>query len=147
MALKNRLAALQLIDRIKQHEMETIGAELAKLRAEEKALEDQSAELHADALREAANSTEDTRAFLPAYLNSVEVIQQGLAEDRAATAAQAAQSEEQLFAAFRETKTTEQILKRVNNDITEETARKAASQMDDADRALYMLTRTGQIPG
>ncbi|GLQ28158.1 hypothetical protein [Sulfitobacter pacificus] len=147
MGLRDRLAALHLIDRVKQHEMETIGASLAELRATEKALEDQSIKLHDDALREAADSTEDTRIFLPAYLNSVEIRQQGLAEERAAAAEQAALVEERLFDAFRETKTTEQILQRVKKEVALESARATASQMDDADRALYMLARTGQFTG
>jgi hypothetical protein len=145
MALRDRMAALQLIDRIKQHEMEAIGATLAELRAVEKDLTDQSAKLQADALREATESTEDTRIFLPAYLNSVEVLQQNLAEKHAAAAEKTALVEEQLFDAFRDSKTTEQVLQRVKTEVASEEARATASQMDDAGRALFMLARSGHL--
>ncbi|MGC1504561.1 MAG: flagellar motor protein [Sulfitobacter sp.] len=147
MALRDRLAALQLIDRIKQHEMEAIGAQLAELRATEKNLADQSAKLQDDALREAADSNEDTRIFLPAYLKSVELRQHGIAEERATASKKTALVEEKLFGAFRESKTTEQVLHRVKKEIALEDSRATASQMDDAGRALFMLARSGQITG
>ncbi|MGJ8558551.1 MAG: flagellar motor protein [Sulfitobacter geojensis] len=145
MALRDRMAALKLIDRIKQHEMETIGADLAERRATEKDLSDQSAKLHEDAVREAADSTEDTRIFLPAYLNSVKLRQEDLAERQAAAAEKTAAIEEELFKAFREAKTTEQVLQRVKTEVAIEEARATASQMDDAGRALFMLARSGNL--
>lgn len=147
MGLRDRLAALKLIDRIKQHEMEAIGASLAELRATEKDLDEQSAKLRKDAHREAEDSTEDTRIFLPAYLESVEVRQQGLSEERAAVSEKTALTEEKLFDAFRESKTTEQVLHHVKNEVALEETRATASQMDDAGRTLFMLARSGQISG
>jgi hypothetical protein len=147
MALRDRIAALKLMNRSKQHEMETLGATLAGLRAAEKELEDQSALLCADALREATQSTEDTRIFLPAYLKSVETRQRSLTDERAVTAEKAALAEEKLFQSFRESKTTEQVLRRATNELALEDARAMTAEMDDAGRALFLLKRNGQMVG
>jgi len=147
MALRGRMAALKLIDRIKQHEMETIGVELAALREIEKALEDQSTQLRDDALREATQSTEDTRIFLPAYLASVETRQLGLANELANATKETARAEEELFKSFRESKTTEQVLGRVTRELALEEARATTAEMDDAGRALFLLNPDGQTAG
>jgi len=147
MALRGRMAALKLIDRIKQHEMETIGVELAALREIEKALEDQSTQLRDDALREATQSTEDTRIFLPAYLASVETRQLGLANELANATKETARAEEELFKSFRESKTTEQVLGRVARELALEEARATTAEMDDAGRALFLLNPDGQTAG
>ncbi len=141
------MAALQLIKRIKQHEMKTIGASLANLRIAEKELEDQSVQLRDEALHETTQSTEDARIFLPAYLKSVETRQRGLAEERAATTKKTALIEETLFKSFRESKITEQVLKRVAKEVAMEEARAVTAEMDDAGRALFLLKRNGQIVG
>lgn len=146
MAPRDRLSALRLIDKIKQHEIQTIGAELASLRAAEQALEDQSTELRDAALREAMESTEDTRIFLPAYLKSVETLQADLSKERSKAAERSAIAEEKMYASFREAKTTEQVLGNVKKEIALEDARAEAAQMDDAGRALFMMARRGQTP-
>ena len=145
MALRDRIAALKLINRIKQHEMETLGAALAGLRDAEKELEDQSARLRKDALSEATQSTEDTRSFLPAYLKSVETRQFSLTDECAIIADKTVLAEEKLFQSFRESKTTEQVLGRVTNEFALEEARAVTAEMDDAGRALFLLKRKGQI--
>lgn len=146
MAPRDRLSALRLIDKIKQHEIQTIGAELASLRAAEQAIEDQSRALREDALREALESTEDTRKFLPAYLKSVESRQEDLSKERRKASERTAAAEEQMYASFREAKTTEQVLGNVKKEIAQEDARADSAQMDDAGRALFMMARRGQTP-
>lgn len=144
MAPRDRLSALKLMDRIKQHELETIGAELANLRAVQKSLDDESAALKDTAVTEARESTEHTRQFLPAYLKSVETRQNRLAEQRRVTEEDAAQAEDMLLSAFKETKTTEQVLKRVEKEIALDVSRSSAVEMDDATRSLYALHRQSE---
>lgn len=144
MAPRGRMTALKLIDRIKQHEMETIGVQLAALRSAEKQLEDQSTELRDGAHREAMQSTDDTRIFLPAYLKSVETRQLGIAEELTIAAEKTAQAEKELFTSFREAKTTQQVMERVSRELALEEERAMTGQMDDAGRTLFLLQRNEQ---
>jgi hypothetical protein len=143
-AARNRLAALRLIDRIKQHEMETIGSDLARLRAAQKDIDDQSQKLRHDAQHEASTSTDETRKFLPSFLASVDIRQATLSKQRQAMDKEVSIAETKLFAAFRETKTTEQVLGKVVREIAQEDARAATVEMDDATRSLFLLQRRAQ---
>jgi hypothetical protein len=147
MAPRDRTTALKLIDRIKQHEMETIGAELAALRSAEKLLEDQSAKLRDDAYNEAKQSTEDTRIFLPGYLKSVETRQLGIAKELTVAAEKTASAEKELLKSFQEFKTTQQVLERLSSELALEEERTITAQMDDAGRTLFLLKRNGQTEG
>lgn len=143
---RNRLAALKLIGRIKQHELESIGAELSALRAAQSDLDRQSADLSQRAATEASQSTADTRPYLPGYLKSVDVKQRGLEEERAKIEEQAALTEARLFTAFRETKTNETVLDRAVKEQSQEEARAEIAALDDAGRNLFLLKR-GETQG
>jgi len=143
---RNRLAALKLIGRIKQHELESIGAELSALRAAQSDLDRQSADLSQRAATEASQSTADTRPYLPGYLKSVDVKQRGLEEERAKIEEQAALTEARLFTAFRETKTNETVLDRAVKEQSQEEARTEIAALDDAGRNLFLLKR-GETQG
>jgi chromosomal replication initiation ATPase DnaA len=144
MALRGRMSALKLINRIKQHEMETIGIKLAASRVAEKKIEAQSVQLRNDALREAALSTEEARIFLPAYLKSVEARQHELAEELTIATHKTGCAEEELFKSFREAKTTQQVIGSVAKELALEAARAMTAEMDDASRSLFLLKRNEQ---
>lgn len=141
MAPRNRLAALRLIDRIKQHELETIGSELSALRGAQSTLERESAALNDQALYEAVNSTTDTRPYLPGFLKSVQQRQQDLTARIEELDAKALQVEARLMTAFRETKTNEMVTAKAARALAEEQNRAEAAQLDDAGRSLFLANR------
>ncbi len=141
MAARGRLAALKLIERIGRHEMQSIGTRLATLRAEQSQIDAKSQALTDRTMREAAESTAETRAYLPAYLRSVQASQAAWAEDRAALEETAAQAETELYAAFRTSKTNEAVLAQVSRTIDIDAARAETAAMDDAARTLFMAQR------
>ncbi|MFT6676396.1 MAG: hypothetical protein ACJAVM_002600 [Sulfitobacter sp.] len=144
MAPRDRLSALKLIGRIKQHELESIGAELSALRNAQTDLERQSSDLSQQAADEASHSTSDTRPYLPAFLKSVDIKQQALTKESEALEDQARMAEAQLFAAFRETKTNEAVLGKVAKELALDQFRAETNILDDAGRTLYLQNRNGQ---
>ena len=144
MAARDRLKALRLMERITRHQMEAIGAELAELRAEQANLERQKEDLQAVALREARDSTDTTRPYLPAYMRSVQTQQSLWTDAQDKIEEKAVLAEARLMTAFREVKTREVILGRVEQEVEQEKERAEIAQMDDAGRALFVLGRNAQ---
>ncbi|MFC6639648.1 flagellar motor protein [Sulfitobacter sp. JBTF-M27] len=144
MAVRDRLKALRLMERITRHQMEAIGAELSALRAEQAELETQKDRLKAVSIQEARTSTDDTRPYLPAYLQSVETQQSHWTEEQDKIEEKAVLAEARLMNAFREVKTREVVLGRVEQEVEQEKQRAEIAQMDDAGRALFVLGRNAQ---
>ena len=101
MAGRRQIAALKLINTIRQHELDAIGAQLSGLRAQQTSLTEQSAALTQRAIAEQTGSTLETQAYLPAYLSSVDRQQRGLAAEGDALSGQIDTLEDALFAQFR----------------------------------------------
>lgn len=141
MAGRDRLKALQLMERISRHRMESIGAEMAGLRAAQAELGRQIRALDDATALEAAQTTDQTRPYLPAYLRSVTAQQDVWAREQDAIEEQVAQLEGRLLGAFREVKTQETVRERVERDITQENERAETARLDDASRSLYVLAR------
>jgi hypothetical protein len=124
--------------------MEAIGAELSTLRAEQAKLETQKDHLKAVSIQEAKTSTHDTRPYLPAYLDSVRTQQSLWTEEQDKIEEKAVIAEARLMNAFREVKTREVVLGRVQQEMEQEKERVEIAQMDDAGRALFVLGRNAQ---
>lgn len=138
MARKRQIAALQLVSSIKQHELETIGVELSRLRAQQTDLAQQSARLSEQATNEISLSTAETRAYLPGYLSSVNKQQEGLAAESHALTDRIAALEENLFALFREVKTTQTVLAKSEAEAEIELQRAENADLDDVARTLFL---------
>lgn len=143
MAARDRLAALRLIDRIQQHKLETIGAELAQMRAAQAEIDDQKKALARQAREEAAQSTPETRRFLSGYLATVDAQQRAWSVEQDRIEQDAVQIEAKLLEAFRTSKTNEAVIGRVARDVALEKERAETSAMDDATRALHILGQRG----
>lgn len=142
MADRSRFAALKLMQRVKQHELETHGAQLSALRAEQDQLKQQMSDLTDQAVKEASQSTTETRVYLPRYLQSVDTQRDGLNQQHDALEEQAKVVEEQLFDAFREIKTSDAGIAQVAREIARDQERAQTAQMDDATRALSRMRFT-----
>ncbi len=141
MAGRRQIAALKLINTIRQHELDAIGAQLAGLRAQQTSLTEQSAALTQRAIAEQTGSTLETQAYLPAYLSSVDRQQRGLAAERDALSGQIDTLEDALFAQFRALKTTQTVLSKVQTEAKADADRAEQAALDDASRALFALQR------
>lgn len=141
MAGRKRLAALELLERINRHEMETIGATLVALRASQTEIEQKKAALTDDAIREANESTVESRPYLPSYLTSVDAAQRALTEDHDRIEQDVVVTEAQLLKVFRASKTNDAVMNWISKDIAIEEDRAETARMDDATRALYQLQK------
>jgi flagellar biosynthesis chaperone FliJ len=141
MAGRRQIAALKLINTIRQHELDAIGAQLAGLRAQQTSLTEQSAALTQRAIAEQTGSTLETQAYLPAYLSSVDRQQRGLAAERDALSGQIDTLEDALFAQFRALKTTQTVLSKAQTEAKADADRAEQAALDDASRALFALQR------
>jgi chromosome segregation ATPase len=141
MAGRRQIAALRLINSIKQHELDAIGAELAGLRAQQSALTDQSAALTQRAIDEQAGSTLETQPYLPGYLSSVDRQQRGLAAEGDSLNGQIGTLEDALFEQFRALKTTQTVLSKAQSGAKADADRAEQAALDDASRALFALQR------
>tara|TARA_R110002020_G_scaffold148034_2_gene323853 strand:- start:294 stop:728 length:435 start_codon:yes stop_codon:yes gene_type:complete len=141
MAGRRQIAALRLINSIRQHELDAIGAELAGLRAQQSALTDQSAALTQRAIDEQAGSTLETQPYLPGYLSSVDRQQRGLAAEGDSLNGQIGTLEDALFEQFRALKTTQTVLSKAQSGAKADADRAEQAALDDASRALFALQR------
>ncbi|WP_407474756.1 flagellar motor protein [Sulfitobacter sp. PM12] len=141
MAGRRQIAALKLINTIRQHELDAIGAQLSGLRAQQTSLTEQSAALTQRAIAEQTGSTLETQAYLPAYLSSVDRQQRGLAAEGDALSGQIDTLEDALFAQFRALKTTQTVLSKVQTEAKADADRTEQAALDDASRALFALQR------
>ena len=141
MAGRRQIAALKLINTIRQHELDAIGAQLAGLRAQQTLLTEQSAALTQRAIAEQTGSTLETQAYLPAYLSSVDRQQRGLAAEGDALSGQIDTLEDALFAQFRALKTTQTVLSKAQTEAKSIADRAEQAALDDASRALFALQR------
>jgi len=141
MAGRRQIAALKLINTIRQHELDAIGAQLAGLRAQQTSLTEQSAALTQRAIAEQTGSTLETQAYLPAYLSSVDRQQRGLAAEGDALSGQIDTLEDALFAQFRALKTTQTVLSKAQTEAKSDADRAEQAALDDASRALFALQR------
>ena len=141
MAGRRQIAALKLINTIRQHELDAIGAQLSGLRAQQTSLTEQSAALTQRAIAEQTGSTLETQAYLPAYLSSVDRQQRGLAAEGDALAGQIDTLEDALFARFRALKTTQTVLSKAQTEAKADADRAEQAVLDDASRALFALQR------
>lgn len=142
MPTRDRLRALRLVSRIKQYELEAIGAELSGLRANLNDVVNQSEDLAKTASQEAANSTTDTRPYLPSYLASVDHHQRLLSRKSEDIEAGISKLQTSLLDAFRDVKTKENVLSRLSQAVDLEVERTENSALDDATRSLSALKHT-----
>ena len=141
MAGRRQIAALKLINTIRQHELDAIGAQLSGLRAQQTSLTEQSAALPQRAIAEQTGSTLETQAYLPAYLSSGDRQQRGLAAEGEALSGQIDTLEDALFAQFRALKTTQTVLSKAQTEAKADADRAEQAALDDASRALFALQR------
>ncbi len=142
MPTRDRLRALRLVSRIKQYELEAIGAELSGLRANLNDVVNQSEDLAKTASQETANSTTDTRPYLPSYLASVDHHQRLLSRKSEDIEAGISKLQTSLLDAFRDVKTKENVLSRLSQAVDLEVERTENSALDDATRSLSALKHT-----
>lgn len=145
MSSSRRLASLKLVHRVRAHELEAIGAELSAIRAQQAEVTAEQEALTKQAHFESANTTSESYAFLSGYLQSVERRQQQLAEQSDALDAQANVFEEQLLTAFREVKTNDAVKSQTMQEIQQEIERNEMLELDDANRALYLLKQSNRL--
>jgi predicted nucleic acid-binding Zn-ribbon protein len=142
MPSRDRLKALRLVTRLKQYELEAIGAELSGLRANLNDVVNQSEDLAKTAFQETANSTTDTRPYLPSYLASVDQHQRKLSRKSEDIEAGISKLQSSLLDAFRDVKTKENVLSRLSQEVDLEVERAENSALDDATRSLSALKHT-----
>jgi predicted nucleic acid-binding Zn-ribbon protein len=142
MPSRDRLKAVRLVTRLKQYELEAIGAELSGLRANLNDVVNQSEDLAKTAFQETANSTTDTRPYLPSYLASVDQHQRKLSRKSEDIEAGISKLQSSLLDAFRDVKTKENVLSRLSQEVDLEVERAENSALDDATRSLSALKHT-----
>ena len=141
MAGRSRLSALKLLERINRHEMESIGATLVALRASQAEIEQKKSALTEEALREARDSTLDSRPYLPAYLTSVDTAQRQLSDAHDKIEQDVVATESKLLHVFRDAKANDAVMGRVTKEIAVEEERAETARLDDATRALHQLQK------
>ncbi len=139
MSANGRLKALRLVGRVEQYKLETLGADMSRLRANQDEIIRQSENLARIASDEANKSTTDTRPYLPTYLASVDRHQQMLETKRNDYETQIADAQTKLFDAFRTVKTNEMVLTSLVKKTDMEGRRTEAVLLDDAIRNLSTL--------
>ncbi len=144
MSSTRRLASLNLVHRVKTHTLETIGAELSELRAQQADITAKQSALSEQVAFEAANTTSDSYAFLSGYLQSADRRQQHLAAQLAELEDRASAIEGQLLEAFRDVKTNEAVKGQTVQEIKQHAERSEVQELDDANRALYLLKKSGK---
>lgn len=143
MSSTRRLASLNLVHRVKTHTLETIGAELSALRAQQAEVAAEQSALAEQVAYEAANTTSESYAFLSGYLKSADRRQQQLTEHFAELEEQASSIEAHMLEAFRDVKTNEAVKSQTVREIKQQVERSEVQELDDANRALYLLKKAG----
>lgn len=145
MSSSRRLASLNLVHRVRAHELEAIGAELSAIRTQQAGITAEQEALTKQAHFECTNATAESYAFLSGYLKSVERRQQQLEEQSCALDEQATVFEEQLLTAFRDVKTNDAVKGQTMQEIQQGIERNEMLELDDANRALYLLKQSNRL--
>ena len=145
MSTQRRLKALALVDRLKSHQLETIGASMSALRARQAEIVAQQQALETQAQQEATNTTPENNAFLQTYLVSVAQHQAQLATQMEVLEEQIALLEDELLEAFRDVKTNEAVSDSTAKQLQQDQAHKEMIVLEDANNALSLLKLNAPI--
>jgi len=144
---RRRLEALQKVQRLRRHELELTGAAMAELRQQEAWLEGELAELKEKALREARESSAETRTFLAPYLDAVSRTEGHIEARKAQLREELERVKEELYGRFLNEKVADQTAGRARTDIALDRRRAELLEMDEAARLTFIAARRRPAPG
>lgn len=143
MASKRRIAALSVIQRIKEHELDEHAARMGIVRQHQAAIENELENLQNRVDTEAHISSPEAAPFLAGFLRAIETRRTFLLEELKSLERSAAEIEEHLFDAFTEARTNETVLDKTRYESRkqDEMAEQAALEEVARNRYLRQMTR------
>lgn len=138
---RRRIAALELIQRIRQHEIDGHAARMNAIRGEQGRLHEQVEELDARVAAEGRVIDPETAPYLAGFLRAARA-RRGFLTDRIAELdRQAAEIEDELLSAFRDAKVNEAVLDRAQDAQRQHLDRKEAAASEEVARNVYLRRR------
>lgn len=144
MASSRRLAALELLSRLRQMELEQVGEKLVDIRREQSTLETERSDLLECARVEAQITAPEALPFVSSFLGSLETRRAQLAQRLAVLDDQAAGFEDELMNAFVEAKTQDIVHAQARKAYANGKARKDEVENNEVGQALHRRRRLGE---
>lgn len=144
MAVDRRISALQLIQRIKQHEIDSFAARMTLIRNEQAALQNELRDLQARLEDEAHISSPEDAPYLAGFLRAVEARRAFLSEQLAELDRQAETIERELLGIYKEAKANDAVLDRSLEEKRKQDERREIAATEEIARNLYLRNRRDQ---
>lgn len=140
---RRRIAALQLIQRIRQHEIDGHAARMNAIRGEQARLQEQVQELDDRVAAEGRVTAPETAAYLAGFLRAARVRRAYLSDKIAALDRQAAEIEDALLDSYRDAKVNDAVLDRALDGQRQHLDRQEAAAMEEIARNVYLRQQRG----
>jgi flagellar export protein FliJ len=141
---RRRIAALKLIGRIRQHEIDGHAARMTALRAEQARVQAQIAALDAQVDREGRVTTPETASYLASFLRAAQTRRSRLKAELRRLDTEAEAIEAELLESFREAKVNDTVLDRARDAQKAHEGRQEAAATEEIARNVYLRqTREG----
>ena len=143
MTKDRRISALEVLQRIKQQEIDGIGSRLTAIREKQSQIDRALCELRQLAITEANNTSPETLPFLPDFLKAIEQRSRLLAEQLNVLNEEGLSIEEELRSAFLDGKKNEVVLDiaRQKNKLHE--AQRETAEMTEIAMNVFLKRRNG----
>lgn len=138
MGRKRRIAALGLLRRIRQYEVDTISARLSAIREKQYKLQNDLANLSHIQDREGHANTPEAAAFLAGFLNAIQTRRRYLDERLSRQSVNAEAIEAELLEVFRQKKSLDFVLDQAEEKLRLEREAVSFSELEDTSRNRYL---------
>lgn len=140
---RRRIAALELIGRIRQHEIDDLGARMTALREAQSRVQDQIAALDTQVDREGRVTSPENAGYLASFLRAARARRNRLSAQFAQLETEAAMIEAELLEAFRETKINDAVLDRARDSQKLHQNRIETTAAEEVARNAYLRRKAG----
>ncbi|MDK3016738.1 hypothetical protein [Pseudodonghicola flavimaris] len=138
---RRRIAALQLIQRIRQHEIDGHAARMAVVRDEQTRLQAEIAALDTQVDAEGRVTTPETAAYLASFLRAAGARRAHLQTQLSKADRKAAALEHQLMEAFRDAKVNDTVLDQAQDRQQDHHDRQDRAATEEIARTVFLRTR------
>lgn len=142
--MDRRISALQLIQRIKQHEIDSYAARMNVIRSEQATLQAELEELQARLDREAHISSPEGAPYLAGFLRAIETRRAYLSAQLEELEHQAAEIEAQLMGTFTEARANDVVLEGSLREKRKQEDRQEFAAAEEIARNLFLRKRRAE---
>jgi flagellar export protein FliJ len=141
MSRDQQIAALELLQRIKQQEIDRVGKLLSQIRSEQNALDRELQHLNERSLEETRVSTPEAMAFIPGFLEAIERRRAYIQSQLNELELRADDIEKRLMSAFVDSKANQTVLDSARQEIKAEEDRQQDTELSEIAQNIYLRRR------